>query len=130
MTMPEKILIVDDDLEDRDFLVETISEFCPKCDNVTANDGKEALEYIANYPPPPSLIFLDLNMPFVNGFEFLRAYKKYHKHNNTHVIIYTTSSNFRDKEVTKDLGASEFITKVGDTNLLKKRIQQVVEKFI
>ncbi len=129
MNMPEKILIVDDDVEDRDFLMETINELYPKADNVTANNGKEALDYIAKNPPPPPLIFLDLNMPFVNGFEFLVAYKKNPQHANSHIIIYTTSSNSRDKAVTKDLGASAFITKVGDTKLLKKNIQQVVEKF-
>jgi CheY-like chemotaxis protein len=130
MKKPEKILIVDDDAEDRDFLIETINELYPKSNNVTADNGKEALDYIANYPPPPPLIFLDLNMPFVNGFEFLVAYKKNPQHINSHVIIYTTSSNSRDKAVTKDLGASAFITKVGDTKLLKKNIQEVVEKFI
>ncbi len=128
--MLQKILIVDDDVEDRDFLMETINELCPEAYKITADNGKEALDYITNHPPPPPLIFLDLNMPFVNGFEFLMAYKKNPQHINSHVIIYTTSSNMRDKAVAKDLGASAFITKVGDTNLLKKNIQQVVEKFI
>ncbi len=57
MKMLEKILIVDDDVEDRDFLLETINELYPKSDNVTVDNGKEALHYIANYPPPPPLIF-------------------------------------------------------------------------
>lgn len=130
MKLQEKILIVDDDVEDRDFLIETINELYPSFENVTADNGKEALDYIANFPPPPPLIFLDLNMPFVNGFEFLVAYKKNPQHINSYVIIYTTSSNTKDKATTKDLGASAFITKVGDINLLKKNIQQVLGKFI
>ncbi len=56
--------------------METINELYPKANNVTADNGKEALDYIENNPPPPPLIFLDLNMPLVNGFEFLVAYKK------------------------------------------------------
>ncbi len=130
MNLKEKILIVDDDVEDREFLIETINELYPQAYNVTADNGKEALDYIENHPPPPALIFLDLNMPFVNGFEFLKAYKKNPKHSNSQVIIYTTSSTSREKAVTKELGASAFITKVGDINLLKKNIQQAVEKLI
>jgi len=76
MKLPAKILIVDDDPEDQEFLLEALTEIWPQADNVTKNDGAEALEYIEKNPPPPSLIFLDLNMPLVNGFEFLSKFKK------------------------------------------------------
>ncbi len=128
--MSKKILIVDDDPEDQEFLLSTLNEMYPFATNITANNGKEAMDYVENNPPPPFLIFLDLNMPLVNGFEFLAAYKQKPEYNKSHVIIYTTSSNSRDKAITKDLGATDFIAKVGDLKLLKKSIQNVVEKFL
>jgi CheY-like chemotaxis protein len=130
MQMPTKILIVDDDPEDQEFLLLKIKELYPFATNITANNGKEAMDYIEKNPPPPFLVFLDLNMPFVNGFEFLAAYKQKPEYKESHVIIYTTSSTPRDKAITKDLGATDFITKIGDLKLLKKNIQHVMEKIL
>ena len=127
MKLPGKILIVDDDPEDQEFLLEALTEIWPQADNVTKNDGAEALEYIEKNPPPPSIIFLDLNMPLVNGFEFLSKYKKNSDYHQSHIIIYTTSSHPHDKAKTKELGANHYLTKVADMGVLKKKIRQAVE---
>ena len=123
----DKILIVDDDPEDQELLLEAVNELFPSCKSVTKNDGAEALEYIDQNPPPPSLIFLDLNMPLVNGYEFLVNYRKKPAYKDSQVIIYTTSTHPRDKALTKDLGASGFISKVSDLGELKNNIRQVLE---
>lgn len=129
MLKPDKILIVDDDPEDQEFLLAAINELYPGSKSIVKNDGAEALDYIEKNPPPPSLIFLDLNMPFVNGFEFLSTYKKRPESKDTRVIIYTTSTHPRDKAITKDLGASDYMTKVGDPAELKKNIRHLVEQI-
>ena len=128
MMKPLKILIIDDDQDDQEYLLEAIQDLYPHSKNVAKNDGAEALEYIEQNPPPPSLIFLDLNMPLVNGFEFLTRYQKRPEYGQSRVIIYSTSSHPRDKKISKELGASEFITKVADIDILKEKIQQAVEK--
>jgi CheY-like chemotaxis protein len=127
--MKHKILIIDDDLEDQEFLLAVVKELYPASTSVTTNNGAEALDYIEKNPPPPELVFLDLNMPLVNGFEFLTAYKKDPKNKDSHVIVYTTSSHPRDRSITRELGASDFITKVHDMKLLKQHIVQAVAKI-
>ena len=124
-----KILIVDDDKDDQLILSEVISELYPECKYRVSNNGLEALEYIKSDPPPPKLIFLDLNMPILNGYEFLRDFKKTSDWEESKIIIYSTSSHPRDKELTRDLGASEYLTKPGDVDILKTEVKQLVEKY-
>lgn len=94
---------------------------------ITLNNGKEALKFINDNPPPPSYIFLDLNMPYINGFEFLKEFKKDKGNNETTVYIYSTSSNPRDKEKAKILGADDYIVKFSDLNALKLKLRNVIQ---
>lgn len=127
--MQNKILLIDDDEDDIAFLLDVITEMYPSCTPVTACNGKEALDHIEKNPPPPSLVFLDLNMPLMNGYEFLVSYKKNAFSDKSHVIIYSTSSHPKDITLTKELGAADFITKVSDLQALKQNIRKVVEQL-
>jgi CheY-like chemotaxis protein len=129
MQLPHKILVVDDDAEDQEILLDIIHELYPSCIRSTAMNGAEALEYIEKNPPPPSLVFLDLNMPLVNGFEFLVTYKKNPDYQKSHVVIYSTSSHPRDKKLAKELGATDFINKVANASQLRKNIIEVIQRI-
>lgn len=126
MKSKQRILVVDDDKDDQSFLLEAIEELFPGyiCD--LADNGKEALDHIQKNPPPPDYIFLDLNMPLVNGYEFLREFKKEYSNSKSKIIVYSTSSHPQDKVVTKDLGASEYITKLSDFEKLKLMLKDVL----
>ncbi|HKO80097.1 MAG TPA: response regulator [Chitinophagaceae bacterium] len=121
-----RILVIDDDKEDQAFLIDSIKELYPSYQCHAADNGQEALDYIKQNPPPPTYIFLDLNMPLVNGFEFLKEFKKDKNNKDSTVIIYSTSSHPRDKEISMDLGASAYITKISDTEKLKMRLKSVI----
>jgi len=62
-----------------------------------AYDGKEALELISKHQMP-NLIFLDINMPGMNGFEFLDTFQKFPKKDRAKIVMLTSSLNERDKE--------------------------------
>lgn len=124
-----KILVVDDDKDDQLFLIETIQELYPSFHCAIADNGQEALDYLHKNLPLPAYIFLDLNMPLVNGFEFLKEFKKYNNNNETSVIIYSTSSHPKDREISRDLGAADYIIKMYDADLLKLKLTTVIEKI-
>ena len=76
-----------------------------------AGNGMEAIEKLTSTDQVVDIIFLDLNMPLMNGKQFLRERKKYSSLEHIPVVIYSTSSELADKEETISLGAPDFITK-------------------
>lgn len=124
-----KILLVDDDLDDQLFFVDAINELEPQLACEIANNGSEALDHLQKVPPPPSLIFLDLNMPLMNGFECLAQLKKENGYKDIPVIIFTTSNNPADKARTISMGAHMFLTKPPDFNALKIKLQGILQTF-
>ena len=90
------ILVVDDNDADQ-FLAElVIDEFNDKITKVKAFDGGEALELLSSNELQPDVILLDINMPGVDGHEFLELYSK---HSQRHaVVMLTTSSVPSDRE--------------------------------
>lgn len=65
------IFYTDDDLDDLDFFTEVVESMENGVELVTQNNGKKLLEALHNPPPAPSVVFLDLNMPGINGFDVL-----------------------------------------------------------
>lgn len=125
----KKILLVDDDLDDQLFFVDAIKELESTIDCGIANNGLEALDHLDKVPPPPSIIFLDLNMPLMNGFECLAQLKKNHSYKEIPVIIFTTSNHPVDEERTLAMGAKMFFTKPSDFNALKNKLKSIIQTF-
>jgi CheY-like chemotaxis protein len=111
MSLAKRILVVDDDEDDRDVFLEVVSELDSTVISNTAINGADGLEKLASVDALPSIIFLDLNMPIMNGTEFLRKVKSMDHLKNIPIVIFSTSSDeWAIKEV-KALGATDFITK-------------------
>jgi CheY-like chemotaxis protein len=80
-----------------------------------AKNGQEALQKLeTDAIPLPSLIFLDLNMPRLNGRKVLFELKNNPEYRNIPVIIYGTSSNEKDRAELKALGAADYLVKQSD----------------
>ena len=107
-----KYYIVDDDAEDRDLLIEALLSIDKGGQCFTAKNGEEGLQKLAeDVIPLPDFIFLDLNMPRQNGKQFLIEIKKIKRFSHIPVVIYTTSSDEKDREESKQLGALYYIPK-------------------
>lgn len=93
-----------------------------------AETALEALE-ILRQPDAvlPDVIFLDLNMPGMDGKECLRELKRDDRLASIPVLMYSTSSHARDIEETMQSGAVGFITKPSDVRELKKIIDTIAE---
>lgn len=91
-----KIMVVDDCAEDHYLNRIILEKYNPTLKVIEAYDGEEALELLADAETLPELIFLDVNMPRMNGFEFLEAYETRNQHPPI-VVMLTTSMDAKDR---------------------------------
>ena len=120
--MPKKILVVDDNLQLRTLLVSYLTQ--EAFDVATAGDGQEAL-YVARREKP-DLIILDLMMPQMGGYEFMRVYSR---EADTPVILLTARMEENDKVLGLELGADDYITKPFSLRELTARVHAVLRRI-
>lgn len=124
---PMRILLADDDEDDRMFFSEAIAELKMTNDLTLFEDGKDLMEYLLNPESElPHILFLDLNMPYKNGLECLREIRADERFKDVSVAIYSTSSSESDIEDTFIEGANIYIKKPNDFSELKKVIKEVL----
>ncbi|OGN88767.1 MAG: DNA-binding response regulator, partial [Chloroflexi bacterium RBG_13_48_10] len=119
--MAKKILVVDDKPELRNLLKSYLTQ--EGFDVVTAMDGQEAL-YIARHEKP-NLIILDLMMPEMGGYEFMRSYNR---EADTPVVILTAKIDENDKVLGLELGADDYVTKPFSPRELTARVRAVLRR--
>ncbi|MBX9852256.1 MAG: response regulator [Cytophagaceae bacterium] len=104
----DKILLVDDDRVTNYVNERLILKLRLADEIIIKMNGQEALSYLnevcGNEEACPSLIFLDLNMPVVNGFDFLKEYRKFHLKKDIVIVILTDSKEADDIIRLKDAG--------------------------
>lgn len=122
------IMIVDDDPDDRAFFCEAVSEVDDSIECISVNGGEEAIQHLKNCSDCiPDYIFLDLNMPRMNGKQCLEQIKSNSSFSSIPVIIYTTTKSKEDIEETKYLGAVYFLTKPNTFSDLKEAIKNILD---
>jgi CheY-like chemotaxis protein len=126
-TQPKKIFLAEDDADDRMFFEDVLKEVSINTNLVMADDGVELMSVLEEaVPPPPDIIFLDLNMPRKNGFECLKEIRQTDKLSKIPVIIFSTSDNAQAIDKTYSLGANYYMQKPRTFALLKKAIETVL----
>lgn len=124
--------MIDDDVDDQLIFREITEEISPDLECIGVHNGLEGLNKLANMDPAPTMIFLDLNMPFISGWECFERIRKDERTNRIPVVIMTTSDNQADKRRALELGASAFVTKTADLPSLRLIIRKMLaaEKLI
>jgi CheY-like chemotaxis protein len=120
------ILLIDDDEDDQEIFVTALKELGSAVVCQAEHSAREALRKLENSQVAADVIFLDLNMPIMNGIQFLKEVKKKESLKDIPVIILTTSSNSETIKETKALGAADFITKPNNFSELKKILQSII----
>lgn len=124
---PLKIMLADDDEDDRLFFKEAFEEVKIDFSLTTFNDGAQLMAHLSQDGNTlPDIIFLDLNMPRKSGIECLKEIRNNEKLKNISVAIYSTSSSEQDIEDTFNSGANVYIRKPNDFSMLKKILSDVV----
>ena len=125
--MPKLAFFIDDDLDDQEIFSMAIHEISDSITCVFANDGISALEIIkANDSFIPDWIFIDVNMPRMNGIKCLSEIKKFKHLEHVPIFIYSTSAETSVVEESKKIGATGFIKKYIDTNDLKEELSHII----
>ena len=111
-------------MDDKELFQDALNEIDPTVICYFANDGKEVLETLEDESKiSPQIIFLDINMPGMDGWECLSLLKSNPAYRDIPVIMYSTSSHRRDIDNALDNGALCFFTKPNEYSELKNILQ-------
>ena len=117
------LLIVEDNELNREMLCMMLED---RYNVYQAENGKEGLEVLQDHYKDISLIVLDVQMPVMNGYEFLRVVKEDELLREIPVIVATASSDMEEEERCLELGAMDFVTKPYKRNIVLKRISNII----
>ena len=110
-----EIMLVEDDTVDVMTVKRALKDINVANHLIVASDGEEALTYLMDERNKrPGIILLDLNMPRMNGIEFLTAAKKNGVLKSIPVVVLTTSREDQDKVDSFDLGVAGYMVKPVD----------------
>jgi CheY-like chemotaxis protein len=127
MKMTQKIMLIDDDSDDQELFCEAILDIDSSIEAVTAVSATEAFEKLVDDRVLPAVIFLDINMPVISGWECLKRIKQNPQLSSIPVIMYSTSPHDREKETAQRLGAWGLVTKPSDFETLKLTFKEIIE---
>lgn len=109
------ILLVEDDQVDIKTVMRALKEIRVTNPVVNRENGEEALHYLRDpASEKPCIILLDLNMPIMNGIEFLEVVKHDAELKRIPVVVLTTSEEQQDKVSSFDLGVAGYMAKPVD----------------
>jgi CheY-like chemotaxis protein len=126
MSKYRSLFLIDDDEDDQLLFRDALQQIDKGLAFLTADNGVEALKLLEPPQVFPDIIFLDLNMPVMNGFEFLAEVRKFDHLQQIPIVIFTTSSNPDHVLRTHALGARAFITKPSSFSALRNKLSSVL----
>ena len=120
------ILLVEDDSVDTMTVKRALKEIGVSNDLICVTNGEEALEYLADENhEKPGVILLDLNMPKMNGFEFLKVMKDEEDLRRIPVIVLTTSKEERDVVESFELSVAGYMVNPVDYKKFLETIKAI-----
>lgn len=122
------LLIIDDD-EICSYINIRVAQTCGLFEEIhSVHDGRAALDYFRKVcegaAPAPDIILLDLNMPLINGFDFIRALRQlsFPNKENVKVIVLTSSTQPQDIQQAQSFGIDHYLSKPLTVNKLQNTI--------
>ena len=134
MTPQDVVLLAEDNSNDAALVALAFSRMSPGYSLVRVADGQQAIDYLMgigayrdrNEFPLPRMILLDLQMPNVDGFQFLEWFRKEPAIGNIPVVVLASSHHSPDIKRAYDMGADSFLTKPVDPEELLKQLKVAV----
>ncbi|MEL6468840.1 MAG: response regulator [Cyanobacteria bacterium J06623_4] len=123
--MTQSILIADDELHIRALLEQTLEDLEDEgVDLLTASNGQEALDIIQT--EKPNLVFLDVMMPKLNGYEVCHAAKNVLSLTDTFIVLLTAKGQEADQKKGYEAGADIYMTKPFDPDAILAKAEEIL----
>lgn len=122
------VLYVEDDRDDQQLFMEVLKTINPQFECFIATDGEHAFDVLKKIDVPVC-IYVDVNMPRMNGLEFLKALKLHPEYSHIPVFILTTSTSENDELTAVALGAKQYIIKPNSYKDLFKILENCCEPY-
>lgn len=124
----KNVLLIDDDEDDQEIFLDAVMEVSTSITCNAISNAVEALNKLVSKILEPEVIFLDLNMPIMDGEQFLKEIKLHPELREIPVIIYSTTSVEQIILKMKSMGAHDFITKPNSFFELKSILKSLLTK--
>ncbi|HEY4149379.1 MAG TPA: response regulator [Chitinophagaceae bacterium] len=121
-----KILLIEDDLDDIEFLQEAFKNQGVEVDMDIANDGSAAVNHIRTARQYPDIIILDLNLPKIHGREVILEIKSSPAFQLVPLLILTTSSAREDMEYAYRHGADKYVIKPTTLEQIRQTVNTIL----
>jgi two-component system, cell cycle response regulator DivK len=122
-----RILVVEDNLDNRRILVyrlKRIGEF----EIIEASNGEEALSVVQT-PPPPDLIFMDLKMPVIDGWEATKRIRALEVGRTIPIIALTAQAMAGDEQKALAAGCDDYLAKpIVDLNVVRSKMERLLNR--
>lgn len=122
------IILADDDFDDAELFESVLADVAPNVKFVHVEDGRDLLRLTETLLP--DAVFLDINMPRVDGWQCLKQLRESMIGERIPVFMYSTSSHARDQQLSRELGASGFITKPSEIKVLQQVLTDITRQLL
>lgn len=137
MSSQPTVLVADDDANDVFFLRRAFQKAGVSCPIVDVPDGEKAISYLTGSDayadrsryPMPSLIFLDLKMPKISGFEVLEWLQK-HNGLGIKIVVLSSSNLSSDMQKARSLGAHDYRVKPADIDDMINMVKDIANQWL
>jgi CheY-like chemotaxis protein len=123
------VMLIDDDSDDCDIFCDAAAQIS-ECKCHCVGSPVDALQVLGKAQKLPLCIFLDINMPVMDGFAVLSQIKSDPKLSKIPVVMYSTTTNPKEAERSRRLGAARFIRKTSDYGKLITLLKEVKSELI
>jgi len=138
MTSQPTVLVADDDANDVFFLRRAFQKAGLSCPIIEVPDGERAICYLSGSDgfadrtrfPVPALLFLDLKMPKVSGFEVLEWLQKHNGPPTIKVVVLSSSNLPGDMQKARALGAHDYRVKPADIDDMITMVKDVASRWL
>jgi len=125
-----RLFLVDDDADEQWIFDTALNAVDPSIELSRAANGQDAIRQLASSTSQPDIIFLDLNMPVMNGLECLRLLKSHPGLSGIPTIMYSTAADPETISQSREMGAEDFITKPHHFEDLVDTLRGVLNRIV